>query len=274
MARRPRTRRQTEVERALAENRAHVAAQRRLALLVGAVAIGLPPLLVLMGLPCWRQSLSSYYFDPRASDVLVAGLAAMATCLLAFVGNRPAEAHFTTAAAAAALGVAMVPTDQVGCPLEVGYEGRFHATLARLGDRLVVDPATPAEAWLSVYEATSFIHHAAALGLVLFLAYLCFREFAPVVEERHTDPAGRPTRAKARRNGLYRASGLIIVACVLLMILGGVLRARSPEAESWWDRWNLTLWVEWVALWAFGTAWLVKGRVLGWLLRDPAEPAP
>lgn len=70
---------------------------------------------------------------------------------------------------------------------------------------------------------------------------------------------GAPSPAKRERNLVYRvAGGTILVSIILLALVKftGVLRVVHPQ-----------LWLETIAIMAFGVAWAVKGETLG-VLRD------
>lgn len=253
-----------------ADSPAHHAAQQRLASLVGLVALLLPALLWASS-ECFRASLSSYYFASVSGDLLVASLAVIATCLLAFAGESRLESWLTTGAAVAALGVALVPTANPGCALGEGYRGRFVAGFTAKDGVLTLGPQPPGEDWFAGFRALARLHDLSAALLLLFLAYLCLVAFTRTVPARHLGPDGRPTRAKRTRDAIYRGSGAAILAAILLMTWGAVLRGRAAPETSWWDEWRLTFWSEALALWAFGLAWIVKGRLFGLALRDPGE---
>lgn len=249
---------------------AHHAGQQRLASLVGVVALALPVLLWASS-TCFRASLSSYYFASLSGDLFVAGLAVIATCLLAFAGDTRGEFWLTTGAAVAAMAVALIPTANPGCALGPGYQGRFSAKLAEADGVVMIEARSPVEDYFAPFREMAVLHDLAAVSLLGFLAYLCLFVFTRRIERLHVRPDGRATRAKRRRDLVYRWSGGVIALCIGLMVVGGWLRHRAAPGASWWDAWHLTFWVESVALWAFGVAWIVKGRLFGLALRDPGE---
>lgn len=249
---------------------AHHAAQQRLASVIGVVALALPVVLWASS-GCFRASLSAYYFADASGDLLVACLAVIATCLVAFAGETRLESWLTTLAAGAAMGVALFPTDNPGCALAGGYEGRFVASLADRDGVLFLETSPAGSDYFSGFERLARLHDLSALLLLLFLAYLCLAVFTRRVPGRHEGRDGAPTRAKRRRDLIYRLCGTTILASVALMVWGDRLRRGAAPDASWWDEARLTFWVESVALWAFGVAWIVKGRLFGLALRDPGE---
>ena len=63
-----------------------------------------------------------------------------------------------------------------------------------------------------------------------------------------------------QRDALYLASGLTIVGCMTLM---GIHLFLLPEAfKALLNRFNFLFWMEWIAVWAFSAAWLIKGQAL------------
>ncbi len=95
-------------------------------------------------------------------------------------------------------------------------------------------------------------HFASAAVLFGAFAYFALCLFT----RTHLD--GRPmTPEKQRRNRLYRVCGWTIVVCVVTI---GVLKLTGLEANL--ERWAPVFFLEFVALLAFGLAWLVKGETL------------
>jgi NhaP-type Na+/H+ or K+/H+ antiporter len=78
--------------------------------------------------------------------------------------------------------------------------------------------------------------------------------------------SGVMTPEKRRRNIVYRTSGGIMAAAILLMF----------PSQKLPDSWHAFLWLETICVLAFGISWLVKGCFLGILAdkKPAAEPAP
>ena len=93
------------------------------------------------------------------------------------------------------------------------------------------------------------VHFLSALGFFLVLSYFCLFLF--------TKSGGAPTAQKRVRNRLYVTCGVIMLACVALIGLYYWRLEDSSVAAI-----KPVFWLESLALWAFGTSWLVKGETL------------
>ena len=65
------------------------------------------------------------------------------------------------------------------------------------------------------------------------------------------------TPAKKKRNLIYRVCGYIMIACILFLLLYfkvPVIKANLPQFT--------VLFLETIALWAFGFSWIVKGEAI------------
>lgn len=98
------------------------------------------------------------------------------------------------------------------------------------------------------------VHLVAAALMFLVLAYFCLVLF------RKTSPHKPLTRRKRHRNRVFLICGLTMVVSMAVMLS---LTIRSVQAVLWPT--GVLFWCESLALFAFGTAWLVKGEVF---LRD------
>jgi hypothetical protein len=95
---------------------------------------------------------------------------------------------------------------------------------------------------------------------VFFLALAVFSLFLFT----RTQPGADPTQRKEARNVVYRVCGSVILACLALAVIAGLVLGADIKV---WLR--PLLWLESIAVVAFGISWLVKGETL---LRDPSPP--
>lgn len=230
--------------------------QKRLAFLVGLVAICLPVALFLGGRidgGCFRDSLSHFYYDRYFGPVFVGMLVFISGFLVAYTGDHPLEDLSSTIAGAMAAFVAFFPTTGPGCEKDAGVFSRVFATY---------DPETGTIAGADYFQlvpGVEHVHAIAAGALFAYLAAYCLVVLRRVVPERHLRD-GKMILTKRRRNILYALCGIAILACIA--VLG--LKEWAFDATAW-NNANLTFVVETIALWAFGLAWLAKGRTFKWL---------
>ena len=220
-----------------------VAAYYRLRQALGALGLLLPPTLILgtiyEGDPL-PPALSDFIYTPFAG-YFAGTMFAIGVFLITYVGyggdrGLLTDRRVSTVAGFGALAVAMFPNDTLNpC------------------DPDILDGAT----------LPGILHVTGAGVFLLSTAVFCF-----VLFRRGTL---NPSRAKRRRNALYTACGLVIVACIVglgayFLVLDTAdrcaLRPRRP-----------VLWLETLTVLAFGLAWLVKGRGVR-MLNDPGEHAP
>lgn len=238
-----------------AEDPDYIVLQTRLAAWVGLVALLLPVVLSAVGAQCRRTSISAYYHDVWTGDLFVAGLATIALFLFAYKGRHWAENLLATLAGLAALGVALLPTANPGCEFDEDYVGRVTGRWTATGPG--------GDSFLAVAPTTTAWHLGSAVALFLILAIFCLWVFTRVLPERDCRD-GRLTPEKRTRNAIYIACGTTILLALAALGLG------------WWqDRLpgRSVFWLEAVVLWAFGVAWVVRGRLFGFGLTDEREPA-
>jgi hypothetical protein len=89
------------------------------------------------------------------------------------------------------------------------------------------------------------------------LAYFCLVLF------RKTSPHTVLTRRKRHRNSVFLVCGVVMVFCMSVMLS---MTVKSIQAKLWPT--GVLFWCESLALFAFGTAWLIKGEVF---LRDKPQ---
>lgn len=125
------------------------------------------------------------------------------------------------------------------------------AAVAAVG--LALFPTTPDFGPSTGTQQVIGAFHLAFAGVFfLTLAFFCWHLFP-----KTTDPV--PTPRKLRRNAVYRVCAVLIVVSIVLI---GVTELTSVAKSA-----HPMLWLETVAILAFGVAWAVKGETLG-VLRD------
>lgn len=128
------------------------------------------------------------------------------------------------------------------------YYGHDHidniaSTVAGLGAiGLAVFPTTPSHDATDWQRTAGVLHLTFAAVFFLMLAYFCLRLFPHDGEQ----PPGTGV--------VYRACGVVILACLALIVATGTLHL-TPALHP-------ALWLEAIAVWAFGVAWMLKGQTL------------
>lgn len=210
--------------------------------IVGILGIALPLALIvgeaffLDGTVQVRGSISAYYHTAMR-DIFVAGLCVTGFLLMTYMSGqtRTWDFRLSLVAGVAVLGVALFPTgrpdlspDAVACGATTSAPAGCSAIQQRLGETFVAG-----------------IHFTSAVVFIVSLGVLAF--FFASREYRFDKNVGL-----AR---LLRGCGVAIFVAIAWVAVGGLLDATM---------WGLTpLYVgEVVSVWAFGVAWLVKGRDL------------
>lgn len=206
---------------------------------MGFVALLLPIVLWLVG-KLWmkipmQESMSAYYHTDMR-DIFVGALFAMGFSLLVYKGFSRSEDWALNIAGVLALGIAFFPTDPTGIllclePCEAGCMG-FSSVLDRTLQALI----------------DSRLHGKCAVLFFAAIAYVC--AFA----SRRTLHLIRDLRIRRSYLWTYRVLGLAMFVLPLL-----AWWITSSDARSAGDCHNFTVFrMEAVAVWVFGTFWLVK----------------
>ena len=165
----------------------------------------------------------SGYYYSDLRNVFVGTLCAIGVFLIAYRGYGRIDDIAANIAAVAGIGVALFPTQPVS--------------------------PTPTQ------HAIGVAHLVFAAIFFLTLAFFCLFLF--------TKDDGAPTKRKRSRNAVYRTCGIVMLACLVLIVVNGLFfSAATADLHP-------TLWLESLAVFAFGFAWLTKGQTL---LGDVPQP--
>lgn len=246
--------------------------QQFLAFWVGAVAFGLPLVMLLatqLNFPqsraCFRASISHFYYEPFFGDLFVGALFFIGTFLLAYRGQTRLETRLASWAGVFAFGVAIFPTTGPGC----GAPHMAARALAELEQNAGGFSLAPGAAGhlFQLFPSVNVLHFVSAGALFGFLAFYCFFVFTRPSAQTLA-PDGRSTRVKKARNSIYYTTGTVILLAMAAM----ALHRLTGLGGTAWNAARLTFYCEAAALFAFGLAWMVKGRFWGNILLDPGEP--
>ena len=206
---------------------------RRLRKAIGWMGMSLPFVLVLLSvIPFFKtdiqQSISRYYYT-NLREVFTGVLCAVSFFLILYKGvDNPVfwknDNKMTSLAGIMALGVAWVPTNPADCCEKI-------YTLIPICAKVI--------GCLHYFIAGGFFFILAIISIVIF-----------------TIGQNQDMSLKVRllnENNIYKTCGFAIIFCIILIPICDALNLFSSS----------TLILEALALIAFGTSWLIKGRVLG-----------
>ena len=207
-----------------------VLSYHRLRTALGLIGIALPVVLILGGLLADQRiepSISDFYHTVQR-DIFVGSLCAIGVFLICYRGYQLQSGELfddnwlATAAGVSAFGVALFPNEAPEDKL---------ALLQEAGIMVGTSPI-----W----------HYASALIFFGCLAGFCFK-FART--------------AKVRRRPIYLFCGWLIIAMLLAIAAASAAKIYGSGPMRDFVIWSkAVLWLEAIAVWAFGVSWLVKGR--------------
>jgi hypothetical protein len=203
---------------------------------VGIIGVALPFVLALGNMSLHghgiKCSISNYYYTDMG-NVFVGSMCAIGVFLLSTRGYDRRDRIAGYLACIFALGVALFPT-------------------------------TPECNPTGEHKITSTLHSTSAFLLFLTFAFFCLVLFTQTDKKI-------PTRRKVQRNRVYRISGFIILACIVLIVVVKLLVVKLPAVETAVERVKPIFWLESLAVFTFGVAWLTKGEMI---LKDEESAKP
>lgn len=172
-----------------------------------------------------QDSISHYYYT-IGGNLFVGILCAVALFLLSYRGypDDKRDKYCAGLAGIAALGIAFFPTND--------NSSDSCAIIHYADDSL-----------------RRGIHYSCAMVFFLLLAYMSYFLF--------TKSKGHKTDRKLLRNKLYKWCGALILFFIALIAVYGFF----PKQFAFLDKYKPIFWLEWCALIAFGTSWLIKGEL-------------
>lgn len=201
---------------------------------IGVLGISLPAMLMIVNYfsGCSEiQDSISHYFYTASGSVFVGLLCTVGLFLITYRGFDKTpdgktdhwDQIISTTAGIGAIGVAMFPANNMDTP---------GCALTYFED----------SGWRNA------LHYVFAAVFFLMLAAMSFFRFTISKTPKSQHPP-----AKKRRHLLYRSCAVLILVCLILI----------PVLDIFIDTedLNATFWLEWIAMIAFGSAWLVKGKM-------------
>ena len=202
---------------------------RALRQLIGVLGMALPLILVIFSPECERQPLESisHYYYTRAGDFFTVILSMIGVFLLFYT------------------------------------RGFWLSTVAGISILLVVFfPTSPLTSACSIVDIPANVvrqnfHFASAAVFLVILALMTIFYFP------RQDAEDRVMGHEVPYKRLYVGAGIIMLLALSVLGFRVLCALYLTEMDAWaafHDHYNLTFWMETVALEAFGLAWLVKGR--------------
>lgn len=203
--------------------------------LVGVIAMFFPLMLILLSYASGQcttvQETISHYYYSIVGNVFVGALSSIAIFMIIYKGYPNSNDNIATnVAGIGALGIAFFPTS-APC-----------------------DTSTCIVVNLYDVPNVASIHYGSAVVMFVALAYICIFLF-----RKH---GGSPTPKKLARNKIYLVCGITILLAIISI---AVLNLFGLVSAEWLCETKIVLVLEWVALFAFGLSWMIKG---GFFLKD------
>lgn len=216
--------------------------------MLGWLGIFLPIVLVVWSLcsPCGeiQESISAYYYTP-ARNIFIGILCGIALFLVSYTGfpkNKTdyiSENALTNIAGFLALGVAFFPTS-----FEESWSCACHTCLY-------------STAFPPLYK---IIHLGSAVSFFSIVAYISYKKF--------TYLEGPLTDKRKVLHAIYKGCGITIAVSIVLMVFYFLLEHFEVLNSAKYPILNTLppiFILETIALWAFGSSWLIKGKAHIWL---------
>lgn len=229
---------------------------RTIASLIGLLLLMMPNAMLVAYLfgECFRDSISQFYYGRYSGDLLVVLLFSAGVLLCLWPGTRPGEGHISSIAAIGAFAVALIPAVDSGLEPDGDCAGRAFVKSS-------IDLTSP---YFESFDGAGALHIVGAVAFLSCLAFLTLRLFTQPPHESATEE--RTLMGKALRDVTYYSTTAIALGSLLILLVY-VLFGKDWD---FWRGYNLTFWFEAFAMWAMGVAWLVKGRLFGRFLIEPA----
>ena len=266
---------------------------RGMAFWVGLAAFALPTICILgatlaipFGRVCFANSISHFYFTRGYGDVFVGILIFIAIYLFNFRGKSWLQNAFASLAAIGAICVAVFPTSGVSCEVLTGGISNYPAEHMRglfdisgggssisytpevangqISDLLFL--AKPLELGFVTISAST-LHFGGAAVMFVFLAWYAMFQFIKDDEVKffaNTDAkldAKQQTQKNRNSFFIYSLMSSLILLAICIIIAEKIAR-NFMDSQTYWEAYNGMFWMEALALYAFGYAWLHYGQFI------------
>jgi len=216
-----------------------ISSSKTLRKVIGILGMLLPVLLVISlylysghSRPLW--SFSHYYFT-QSVGIFVGVMCVLAIFLIVYKGKEPIDFIVSVLAGIAALLIVLFPTTNIS-DICNDVEKAYSVTI------------------LPKSKVRDNIH---VIGAAIFFITLAFMSL--FIFTKSDKPKEKRGAAKITRNRIYRVCGVLIILSLLVIFFGTIYPIIPRDI---YHQYNLTFWMEVLAIESFGFSWLVKGETL------------
>jgi hypothetical protein len=224
--------------------------------IVGLLAFLLPVLMLLgtVFVPgvCMRQSISGFYFTPVTGDLFVGTLCFIGLFLFTYRGweGDKADNMLASFAGACSIGIALFPTLGIECAETAARMRGYIPTGAGANPSQYMLFGTKGQ-WIT----SEHVHLTLAGIFFVIIGYMCLFRFTK------SNSSNTMTAEKIKRNRVYRICGALIWLSVIGAGTSGFINWPIGDYQIFK--------FEVVSLWAFGTAWIIKGELFHMMADKP-----
>lgn len=202
---------------------------------IGWMGISLPAAMIVVNLffgDCnMVQSSVSHYYYTVSGSLFIGILCAVALFLITYKGYNRIDRICNSVAGILAVVIALFPTNI--STLNAANSTKYGCFIFEL-------PENPLRNSIHYISAGLFFIMLACISLFLF-----------------TKSEGKKTAEKKLRNKVYKSCGVIIFVAIAAIAVYGIF-----DKDGGLSSYKPVFWLEWIALIAFGTSWLVKGEMV------------
>jgi len=219
--------------------------QNSLTLFVGILGVLLP--ILLWGFTYWDiklicplESISHYYYT-RVGGIFVVIMSMLALLLLNFKGDKPIDFVISLIAGVFSLLLLLFPTDKIA------NVSSWCSNPSQMDANITI---------IAQNETRELFHYVSASIFLICLAIMSLYSFTRV-KDWQIKANGDMKQNKRSRNIIYISMGIIMICAMAFIGFGPKILS-----EETYSNYNLTFWMESVAVWAFGISWIIKSKIV------------
>ncbi len=219
--------------------------QESLTLFVGILGVLLP--ILLWGFTYWDiklicplESISHYYYT-RVGGIFVIIMSMLALLLLNFKGEKPIDFVISFIAGIFSLLLLLFPTDKIS------NVSSWCSNPSQLDANITI---------IAQNKPRECFHYVSAGIFLACLVIMSLYSFTRV-KDGQVKANGDMKQNKKSRNIIYISMGIIMICAMAFIGIGPIILS-----EEIYNNYNLTFWMESIAVWAFGISWIIKSKIV------------